>query len=139
MLKHYEDTLSKVRYVMFVHVYISSRRKERKQFAKIIIIIIIIIIINKKYKIEMPKNHSLKSHPCKKPSSRISPRRKSPSGSSSRTPPRRMKMLDTATRSCNAQRSVGARHRWSFGERWDCVRGWLFGMLFSNSFFFLPL
>lgn len=80
----------------------------------------------------MRKNRFSKSPRCSRRWSATSPRKRNSSASWSATQRARRRTWTAGTRSCAGRASGGVRRRWCFGVRWACVRGWLFGMLFSS-------
>lgn len=74
-----------------------------------------------------PKNLSWKYPPSKKPSSRISPRRRSIFRNWSATWIRQRAMWVAVIRSLSVRRKDGVPRKRCFGGRWVCVRGLWYG------------
>lgn len=103
MLRHYEDTLSKVQFVALSHIHTY-----------------IYILINC---IGTQKNPSSKSPPSSKPSSRTCRLKKNSSLNLSLMHPPRPRMSARETKNSSAQTSARVRRRWCFGARPGCVCG----------------
>lgn len=111
MLRHYEDTLSKVQYVSsYLHwVYYMANSA-----------------------LEMPRSLLLRSHLCRVRSSPIFLLRRSISHNWSAMLIQLIRMLDAETRSLSVRTSAGVRRRPCFGEPWACVLGLLCGIWSFN-------